>query len=56
MRQEARKADRTDQAALASGNQPIFYFDRAFRTWAEVERRAQLNLAITTLLEGHPVR
>ena len=56
MRQETRKADRADQAALAPGDQPIFFFDGGFRTWAEVEGRAQLNLAIATLLEGHPVR
>ena len=28
------------------GNQPIFFFDGEFRTWGQVEQRAQLNRAI----------
>ncbi len=27
-------------------SQPIFFFDGEFRTWGQVERRAQLNRAI----------
>ena len=27
-------------------NQPIFFFDGEFRTWGQVEQRAQLNRAI----------
>ena len=59
-RQEVRqviwKGNRMDRAALAPGNQPIFFFDGGFKTWAEVERRAQLNWAIATLLARYPVR
>ena len=56
MKQEISKGRRMGGATLASGNQPIFYFDGAFRTWAQVEQRAHLKRAIATVLASHPAR
>ena len=35
---------------------PIFFYDGDFRTWKQVERRAQLNKAIATYVQTYPVR
>ena len=32
------------------GSEPVFFFDGDFRTWGQVERRAQLNKAIAAQL------
>ncbi len=36
--------------------EPVFFFDGDFRTWAQVEHRAKLNMAIATYVAAHPVR
>ncbi len=35
-------------------NQPVFFFDGDFRTWGQVEQRAQLNRAFAAHLANHP--
>ena len=36
------------------GSAPVFFFDGDFRTWNQVEQRAQLNRAIATLIARNP--
>lgn len=47
---------RRGAAAPAPGDQPIFFFDGDFRTWAQVERRARLNRAIADHVANHRSR
>ena len=37
-------------AGVNPGPEPVFFFDGDFRTWAQVQQRAQLNRAIATQL------
>ena len=37
-------------------NQPIFFFDGEFRTWGQVEQRAQLNRAIAAHISSSQLR
>ena len=41
---------------LDPGIEPVFFFDGGFRTWGQVEQRAQLNKAIATHIAKHWVR
>ncbi len=42
----AGRVSQSEASALNPGRQPIFFFDGDFRTWDQVQRRAQLNRAI----------
>ena len=37
---------RQGAAIPGKANEPVYFFDGDFRTWAQVERRAQLNMAM----------
>ncbi|MDP6452822.1 MAG: hypothetical protein QF898_05890 [SAR202 cluster bacterium] len=43
--QSQRRASMTGQPT----NQPMFFYDGNFRTWAQVEHRAQLNQTIARM-------
>ena len=47
--QSQRRADLTDQPP-GSNQQPVFFYDGDFRTWAQVEHRAQLNQTIARMI------
>ena len=37
---------RQETVPVSGGNQPIFFFQGDFRTWAQVEARARLQMAL----------
>ena len=39
-----------------AANQPIFFFDGEFRTWGQVEQRAQLNRVIAAHISSSQLR
>ena len=39
-----------------AANQPMFFFDGEFRTWGQVEQRAQLNRAIAAHISSSQLR
>ena len=39
-----------------AANQPIFFFDGDFRTWGQMEQRAQLNRAIAAQISSSQLR
>ena len=43
-------------SAPNAANQPIFFFDGDFRTWGQVEQRAQLNRAIAAHVSSSQLR
>ena len=43
-------------SAPNAANQPIFFFDGEFRTWGQVEQRAQLNRAIAAQISSSQLR
>ena len=46
--QGERRASPTNQTS-SPGQQPVFFYDGGFRTWAQVEHRAQLNQTIARM-------
>ena len=44
-----RRTSPTSQTSSAS-QQPMFFYDGDFRTWAQVEHRAQLNQTIARMI------
>ena len=46
----AEQIDRREAAPERPAGQPIFFFDGDFRTWGQVQQRAQLNLAFAARL------
>ena len=47
---------RQAETVLNPSSEPVFFFDGDFRTWAQVEKRAQLNRAIAAHIAEHPQR
>ncbi len=42
----AERIRRSEAATPRPSDQPVFFFDGEFRTWGQVEQRAQLNRAL----------
>lgn len=54
-----RWAERIGRSGAVTPNpsdQPVFFFDGEFRTWGQVERRAQLNRAIAAHISSSQLR
>lgn len=52
MTQQTLKSDRRSgltHQPIGISQQPVFFYDGDFRTWAQVEHRAQLNQAIARM-------
>ncbi len=52
----AERISRSESASPSPGDQPVFFFDGEFRTWGQVERRAQLNRAIAAHISSSQLR
>ena len=57
MTQQVRETDRwveqmgqREAQAESRASQPVFFFDGDFRTWGQVQQRAQLNMALAAQL------
>ena len=45
-----------DTAPIAVDNQPIYFFQGDFRTWAQVEARARLQMALASQIDRYSPR
>ncbi len=52
----AERISRREAAAPNQGDQPVFFFDGEFRTWGQVEQRAQLKRAIAAHISSSQLR
>jgi hypothetical protein len=50
---QSQRAEGMVERRTNPGSEPLFYFDGDFRTWDQVQRRAQLNRAIAAHLARH---
>ena len=56
MQTHTNQAGMPSASAASPANTPIFFYDGDFRTWTQIEQRAQLNMAIASIVSKNSVR